>query len=112
MFSKSLVAVDIVVLVMAIGNVNGAARFVFGLLFALIVPGWSIIGLIRLRDGGLEVGLTLATSLAALMISAQLLMSIGLWHLVGFEVLTCLLCLPSLIRQSFSWHNLPGEHSK
>lgn len=110
--SRALGAVDVTLLIMIVGHVDGPWRFVLGLIFVLFVPGWSVIGLIRLRDASLEVGLTTATSLAGMMIGAQFFVSIGWWHPLALEELTCVLCLPLLILQSFSWHELTEGHSR
>jgi len=98
--SRVLVFVDVVSLLLALVSVHGALRFVFGLVLGVTVPGWSIVGLLRLRNSALEIGLTMATSFSILLISAQILMTAHLWHLVGFEMLLCLACLPSLWIQS------------
>jgi len=99
-FSRFLVFVDVLSLVLALMNIHGSLRFLFGLILGVAVPGWSIVGLLRLRNTALEIGLTLATSFSILLISAQILMTAHLWHLVGFEMLLCLVCLPSLWTQS------------
>jgi hypothetical protein len=83
-----------------LGNVHGSVRFVFGLVLGIAIPGWSIVGLLRLRYAALEIGLTMATSFALIMVSAQILITAHLWHLVAFEEFICMLCLPSLLWQS------------
>ena len=59
-----------------------------------------MVGLLKLRNAALELGLAIAVSLALLMVAAQLLITLDLWHPVTLEELTCLACLPSLIFQS------------
>lgn len=98
--STLLLLVDVVVLVMTIGGIDGPLRFVFGLVFGVVVPGWSIVGLLNLENAALETGLAIAVSLSLLMMIAQLLMTVHLWHLGALEIGTCLACLPSLVRQS------------
>ena len=99
-FSRFLVFVDIASLLLALMDIHGALRFALGLIFGVTVPGWSIVGLLRLRNSALEIGLTMATSFSILLIGAQVLMTAHLWHLVGFEMLLSLACLPSLWIQS------------
>jgi uncharacterized membrane protein len=95
-----LVLVDLSVFVLTIANQHGTVRFVLGLAFSLVVPGWSVVGLLKLRNVPLEIGLTVASSLALLMTAAQVLMTIHVWRLAGLEMVFCLACLPSLMRQS------------
>lgn len=98
--SLVLAVVDLSVFVLTIFNQHGTLRFVLGLAFFLLVPGWSVVGLLKLRNVPLEIGLTVASSLALLMTAAQILMATHVWRLAGLEMVFCLLCLPSLIRQS------------
>lgn len=100
--SMVLVFVDVVTLLLTIEGVHGPLRFLFGLALGVIVPGWSVVGLLKLKNAALEVGLTMATSLALIMIAAQIMMTMSLWHPVAFEELSCLVCLPSLLWQARS----------
>ena len=107
-----LLVVDLVVLNMAVLHIHGPARLVLGLVFSLFVPGWAVVGPIRLGDAALEIALTMAASLALLMLTAQVLMSFQIWHLVAFEEVTCLLCLPSLVWQSMDLQRSTGNPSQ
>ena len=98
--SLLLVVVDLVTFAMTIANTHGPVRFVLGLILGLLIPGWSVVGLIRLRNAALEVGLSMAASLAMLTITAQVLMALNLWHPIALEEVLCVLCLPSLLWQS------------
>ena len=98
--SLVLLIVDLLVLVMTVGGVHGPLRFIFGLLFGVVVPGWSIVGLLHLDNAALETGLAIAVSLSSLMVVAQILMSLHAWHLGALEIVVCLACLPSLARLS------------
>jgi len=99
-FSVFLLGTDVLLLALTLGNVHGPWRFVLGLLFALTAPGWSVVGLLRLNDTALEMGLSVALSLALLMLSAQVMMALSIWHPVALEEITGLLCAPSLALQS------------
>jgi hypothetical protein len=101
--SLLLVVVDLVTFAMTIANTHGPVRFVLGLILGLVIPGWSVVGLIRLRNAPLEVGLSMAASLAMLTITAQALIALNLWHPIALEEVLCALCLPSLLWQS-GWH--------
>jgi uncharacterized membrane protein len=103
--SRALVVVDLAVFVLTVVNQHGVARFVLGLTFFLVIPGWSVVGLLKLRNVPLEIGLTVASSLALLMTAAQVLMTIHVWRLAGLEMVTCLACLPSLVLQSRFRHS-------
>jgi uncharacterized membrane protein len=98
--SLLLLAVDLTVLDMTVGSVHGPVRLVLGLVLGCFVPGWSIVGLLKIGNGWLEIGLTVAVSLALLMVVAQILITMNAWHLVLLEEVTCEVCLPSLIWQS------------
>jgi hypothetical protein len=100
--STALVLVDVATFVMTMANIHGSGRFFLGLVFGLAIPGWSVVGLIKLKNAALEVGLTLATSLSLIMILAQFMMTLNLWHPVLLQELLCGLCLPSLWWQAKS----------
>jgi hypothetical protein len=107
--SLALVFVDVVTFVMAVASIHGPGRFFFGLVFGIVIPGWSIIGLIRLKNAALEVGLTLATSLSLIMIIAQIMITVKLWHPVALLECVCVVCLPSLLWQSRSLLRRPAH---
>jgi len=98
--STVLVCADVLMAVMVLAGVHGVAREVFGLAFCLTVPGWSIVGLLRLDNPPLEVGLTMAAGLSSLVVVAQLAITLRAWHLDALQVLICALCLPSLCYQA------------
>jgi O-antigen/teichoic acid export membrane protein len=98
--SMILLAADLIALAMTIGDLHGPVRLACGLALGVVIPGWSVVGPLKLENAALEVGLTVAVSLALLMLSAQVLMTINAWHLVALQEATCLICLPSLIWQS------------
>ncbi|MGB7104737.1 MAG: hypothetical protein WBD82_09090 [Acidimicrobiales bacterium] len=109
--SQILLFVDVVTFVMTVTDVHGPLRYVLGLILGIVIPGWSIVGLIKLRNAALELSLTIATSLALVMVAAQILITVHLWHPIVLEEFTCLVCLPSLLRQSRRRRRRP-EHSK
>lgn len=100
LISAFLLAVDALLLVLTLSHVHGPWRFALGLVFAVTTPGWSLVGLLNLRDGALEMGLSVAVSLSALMVCAQAMMALRVWHPVALEELACLVCMPLLILQS------------
>jgi uncharacterized membrane protein len=91
--------VDALALYAAVGEAHGAARLVLGLAMVLAIPGWSIVGLLRLKDPALEIGLTVAVSLALYTVAAQILMALNAWHLVALEEAVAVLCVPLLMWQ-------------
>jgi uncharacterized membrane protein len=107
--SGALVAVDLVVAAMTVISLHGHVREVAGLVFCLVVPGWSIVGLLRLHNAALELGLTMAAGLAALIVIAQLAVSLDLWHLTAIQLVVCALCLPSLLYQSLDRRRVLSE---
>jgi hypothetical protein len=98
--SRFLFLVDVVIFVMAVSDIRGPARFFLGLIFGLVIPGWSVVGLLKLKNMALEVSLTLATSLSLLMMLAQIMMTVSLWHPIVLEELISVICVPSLWWQS------------
>lgn len=90
---------DVVAVGLIAGQVHGPVRQAVGLAFCLIVPGWAVIGQFRLHNAALEAGLTVAVSLAALLVVAQLAITFGAWHLTVVDVVVGIACLPSLV-----WH--------
>jgi O-antigen/teichoic acid export membrane protein len=109
--SITLLVVDLAVLVMTFGNVHGPVRFVLGLILGGIIPGWSIVGLLRLGNPALEFGLTVALSFTLLMLIAQVLETVHAWHLTGLQEVTCVACLPFLIWQILHARG-PREHAQ
>jgi uncharacterized membrane protein len=100
--SAGLLAADIVALVMSAVGLDGPVRLVSGLVLGVIIPGWAVVGLLRLRDAALEAALSFAVSLALLMVAAQILMTGHAWHLQALEIGTCAVTIPSLVWQSKS----------
>jgi hypothetical protein len=98
--SMTLLVADLVVLGMTIGDFHGPVRLVLGLVLGAVIPGWSVVGLLRLRNAALEAALTVAVSFALLMVAAQILLTVHAWHLDVLEEATSAVCLPSLIWQS------------
>ncbi len=100
--SAFLAVVDVMTLTLTVANVHGPVRFFLGLILGIVIPGWSVVGLIKLKNPALETGLTMATSLAFVLLAAQLLITAGFWHPIVFEEFTCVVFLPSLLWQSGS----------
>jgi hypothetical protein len=98
--SRVLLFVDIVIFVMTVADVHGGLRFLFGLILGVVIPGWSLVGLLKLNNAALEIALTLASSLSIVMVAAQVLITLNLWHPIVLEEITCLLCAPALAVQS------------
>lgn len=98
-FGRWAFAFDITLLVILAINLHGPVRLLFGLIFALLIPGWSIVGRFRLENPALEFALTVAASLAILTISAQILLTIHWWHLWAFDLIAAILCAGPLAWQ-------------
>jgi uncharacterized membrane protein len=105
-FTQFLLAVDVANLIMAFANTHGPVRFFLGLFFGVFVPGWSIIGYLKLKNAALEIGFSIATSLALIMVCAQIMITLHQWHLVAFEEILCVACLlPLLLQSTRVWMN-------
>jgi O-antigen/teichoic acid export membrane protein len=98
--SMALVAVDVTMLILTLAHIHGPARLVLGLILGAFIPGWSLIGPFKLANPALEVSLAVAMSFVILMLTAQVLITVHEWHLLGLEEVICVLCLPSLLWQS------------
>jgi uncharacterized membrane protein len=105
-FSEVLVVVDLAVAAMVASSLHGEFRALVGLTFCLVVPGWSIVGLLRLHNAALEAALTVAAGLAALVAIAQLAVTFDIWHLTALQLVVCAACLPSLLWQSLDRRRL------
>jgi hypothetical protein len=97
LLSRLLILIDIATFAVTVGAIHGPVRIGLGLILGLVIPGWCVVGFINLNNPPLEFGLSVAVSLALLMIIAQILETIDLWHLGALEEVTCVLCLPFLI---------------
>jgi uncharacterized membrane protein len=94
--SAALVVADVAMALLVALNLQGPVRLIGGLAFCVVVPGWAIVGPMRLNSAPLEMGLAVAAGLSALMVVAQLASTLGLWHLTALQLVVCALCLPSL----------------
>jgi uncharacterized membrane protein len=102
-----LALLDAAVLALVVVGVHGHARELAGLVFCVFVPGWSIVGLVRIRDAVLELCLTMATALASLVVLAQVVITLSDWRLFGIEVVVCAVCLASLLYQLVAVQRVP-----
>jgi hypothetical protein len=100
LISRVLLLVDLAVFFMTIVDGHGVLRYVLGLVLGVVIPGWSVVGLLKLNNAALEIALTIAVSLAMVMVAAQILVTLKLWHPLVLEEFTCLLCAPALVVQS------------
>jgi hypothetical protein len=98
--SRVLLLVDITIFFLTVADVHGVLRFLLGLILGVVIPGWSVVGLLKLNNAALEISLTIASSLSLVMIAAQIFITVNLWHPIVLEELTCLLCAPALAVQS------------
>lgn len=98
--SRVLLLVDITIFFMTVADVHGGLRFFLGLILGVLIPGWSVVGLLKLNNAALEIALTLASSLSLVMVAAQIFITLNLWHPIVLEEITCLLCAPALAVQS------------
>ncbi|NNN00651.1 MAG: hypothetical protein HKL86_02315 [Acidimicrobiaceae bacterium] len=98
--SFALMGLDVVLLVFSSLGVTGPLRLLLGLSFGLIVPGWSFVGFLELDSASLEFALSVASSLAILMVIAQIAITLHVWHLLAIQVIVELACLPLLAWRS------------
>lgn len=99
-FSLLLLGIDILLLALTIASVHGPVRFAAGVAFSCVVPGWTVVGHLRIKDLAAMAGLTIAVSWALLMVAAQVLITWHLWHLTGFVEVACSVVVVPLALQS------------
>lgn len=110
--SAALFVVDVVAILLVAAGVHGPVRFVVGLTAALCVPGWAIVGPLRLGSAALEAALAVAVSLSALLVLAQLLITIHQWHLTATQLVVLVLSAPSLAWQALDGRRLTAESAR
>ncbi len=98
--SRLFVFIAVMNILFAAIDWTGPVRYLFGLALGVAIPGWAIVGRLKLHNAALEVGLSIATSLALLIISAQALITFHIWHLTAYDIVLSLAVLPSLLIQS------------
>lgn len=98
--ARIALGIDLAFVVVLAFDWHGPLRLALGLLFALLIPGWSVVGPFRLQRPSLELSLSVAASLSILMVSAQVLLAVHWWHLWAFDLFAALLCIPVLVWQS------------
>jgi hypothetical protein len=98
--SRLFVFITVMNILFAAAGWTGSVRYLFGLALGVAIPGWAIVGRLKLHYAALEVGLSIATSVAILIISAQTLITIHFWHLTAFDIVLSVAVLPSLLNQS------------
>jgi hypothetical protein len=76
----TLLLVDVISLVMVAAGQVGPLRVAVTLVAILAVPGWAVVAHLDLRWPAAEVALTLATSLAVLLVIGQSMISMRAWH--------------------------------
>ena len=89
--AKTLLVVDVAAIVLATFHIYGSFRFVISLAFGLAVPGWSIVGFLRIRETALLVALSIASSLCIEMVLGEALLA-WWWHLQVFELILGVIC--------------------
>jgi hypothetical protein len=96
--TEALLLVDVTSLGLVVFQVHGPFRFVVTMIFSLTVPGWSVVGFLKIRDVAWIVSLCVATSLALEMVLGEILLA-WWWHLQIFEMLLAGACAAMLVWQ-------------
>jgi hypothetical protein len=98
--SRVLFLLDVAAFAVTDAGVHGPARILLGLILGVVIPGWCVVASLKLDNTALELGLTMAVSLSILMLLAQILITVKLWHLVALEEVTAIACSPLLLYQA------------
>lgn len=96
--TRVLLVIDVLALLLGLFQVHGPFRFVVSLLFALTVPGWSIVGFVSIRGVAWLVALCVATSLALEIVLGEIVLA-WWWHLQILEDILTLACAGLLVQQ-------------
>jgi hypothetical protein len=78
--TATLLLVDIISVALVAAGQVGPVRFAVTLIAVLTVPGWAVVAHLDLRWPAAEVALTLAISLAVLLVMGQSMMGLRAWH--------------------------------
>ncbi len=84
--TRLLFILDLISLALVLAHSSGIVMLIAGMIQGLFVPGWSVVRRLKISSVALEVGLVLATSLALVMIYAQILITIDFWHLWAAQI--------------------------
>jgi hypothetical protein len=106
--SRALLLAEIGIFAMTVADVHGGLHYLLGLVLGVAIIGWSVVGLLKLDNVALEIGLTTATSLSLVVVAAQILITTQPWHPIALEEVTCLICAPALLLQLRA-HSAPGR---
>jgi len=97
-----LLAIDLVLLLSTLIHLGGELRFLVGLVFTLVIPGWCLMSYVRVASPALAWSLVVGTSLAILLLASQLALSAHYWHpraQTELLELLCALCLLDHLRR-------------
>ena len=95
----SALAVDAAALGLSGSGATGAPRLLAGLAFLLAVPGWAVVGFLRLGWPAAEVSLTVATSLALVLLGAQVMLWAHVWQPLALQAVVGSLAAACLVAQ-------------
>jgi archaellum biogenesis protein FlaJ (TadC family) len=96
--TETLLLVDVVTVIFSAVHLQGSLRFVVALIFGLVVPGWSVVGFLKIRDVALLISLSIATSLSVEMVLGEAMLA-WWWHLQIFELILGIVCASLLVLQ-------------
>ena len=96
--TRFLLLVDVTAMLLDVFQVHGSFRFAVSLLFSLTVPGWSVVGFLRIREAAWLVALCVATSLALEIVLGEIVLA-WWWHLQVLEIFVALVCATLLVQQ-------------
>jgi uncharacterized membrane protein len=91
-----VLVIDGIALTLTQANIVGGVRLWFGLLFVLVVPGWALVGFLRLNWPAAEVSLTIALGLAVCLLIAQAMLWAHAWHPIREQMGIGIVALPML----------------
>lgn len=75
----AVLAVDALALGLTALGTTGPVRMLLGLAFLLAVPGWAVVGYLRLAWPAAEVSLTVAASLAVTLLGSEVMLWVHAW---------------------------------
>lgn len=107
--TSSAIVIDGIALTLTQAHIGGGVRLAFGLLFVLVVPGWALVGFLRLNWPAAEVSLSIALGLAVALLIAQIMLWAHAWHPIWEQMGLGIAALPLLGAQL--WRD-PAMHQE
>jgi uncharacterized membrane protein len=106
-----VLVIDAVAVVLTMAGAHGPLRLLFGLAFVLVVPGWAVIGFLRLNWPAAEVSLTIGLSLAITLLGSEVMLWTHTWHPVTYQLILGIIAAGLMAEQLRRFVKEPAQPS-